>query len=68
MREVLVIVGCHLGDTIDEWFVLEDGVSFGSLVNVVDGDCSDGWLPGILVLKVSMVRDEFVLDSMECVL
>ena len=65
-REVLVIIGCHLGDTIGEWFLLEDEVSFGSLVNVIDGDCIDGWLPGILLFKVSMVRDEFVLDSMEC--
>ena len=64
-REVLVISGCHLGDTIGEWFILEDEVPFGSLVNVVDG-CIDGWLPRILLLKLSMVRDDSVLDSMEC--
>ena len=67
-REVLVIVGCNLEDTIGESFVLEDEVSFGSLVNVVDGDCSDDWLLDILLFKVSMVRDEFVLDSMEYLL
>ena len=64
-REVLVILGCYLEYEIGEWFFLEDEVSFGSLVNVVDEDCSDGWLPEILLLKLSMVRDEFVLDLME---
>ena len=62
---MLVIIGCPLGDTIGEWFVLEDGVSFDFLVNVVDGDCSDGWLPGILLFKVSTIRGDFMLDSME---
>ena len=64
-RDVLVIVGCQLGDTIGEWFVLENEVSFVSLINVIDWDCIDGWLPGILLFKFSMVRDAFVLDSME---
>ena len=64
-REVLAILGCYLEYEIGEWFFLEDEVSFGSLVNVVDEDCSDGWLAEILLLKLSMVRDEFVLDLME---
>ena len=62
---MLVIFGCHLGYKIGEWFVLEDEVLFGSLVNIVDEDCIDGWLPWILLLKVSIVRDEVVLYSME---
>ena len=65
-REVLAIAGCHLEYAIGEWFFLGDEVAFGSLVNFVDEDCSDGWLSEILWLKFSIVRDQFVLDSMEC--
>ena len=61
-----MIVGCHLEYAIGELFCLGDEVAFGSLINFVDEDCRDGWLPEILLLKVAIVRDEFVLDSMEC--
>ena len=33
---------------------------------LADEDFSDGWLPGILLFKVSLVLDELMLDSMEC--
>ena len=62
---MLDIIGCHIGETIGEYFVLEDDVLFGSLVNVVDDDFNDGWLLGILFLQVSLVFDKLMLESME---
>ena len=61
-----MIVGCHLGYSIGEWFLSYNELSFVSLVNFLDIDCNDCWLLYILLLIVFMVHDEFVLDSMEC--
>ena len=34
----------HLGYSIGEWFLSYDELSFESLVNFIDEDCSDYWL------------------------
>ena len=49
MREVLDVIGCHVGETTGEYFVFGDDLLFGSFVNVVEDDFNDGWLLGILL-------------------
>ena len=55
MREVLDVIGCHVGETTGEYFVFEDDLLFGSFVSVVDDDFNDGWLLGILLSQNSLM-------------
>ena len=65
MREVLDIIGCHVGEKIVEKFV-EDDLLCGSFANGVDADFNDGWLLGILLSQSSLTLDELMLELMEC--
>ena len=65
MREVLDIIGCHVGETFVEKFV-EDDLLCRSFANGVDDDFNDGWLLGILLSQFSLTLDELMLELMEC--
>ena len=67
MRDVLDVIGCHVGETTGEYFVVEDDLLVGSFVSTVEGDCNDGWLLGILFSQCSLILDELMLEVMDCV-
>ena len=65
MREVLDVIGCHVGETTGEYFVFGGDLLFGSFVNVVEDDFNDGWLLGILLSQNSLMLDELMLEVVD---